>query len=180
MKNKFLTLAALMLVLGSCGNKADEKESASVTIDEETASGSANDYYVETDEDVADVEYGEIDGLDEDDAASAALSSAEIDDMLDGYEEFVDKYISLFKKASKGDLSAIADCEAYLESGETLSLKVQSISSLMNAAQMKRYTEITAKMGKAASEISFDAIDAVSDITSQAGEYMDVLNNLSF
>lgn len=77
-------------------------------------------------------------------------SSTDWDDVLDEYQEYVDKYISLMKKASNGDLSAMTEYVTFMEKAEKLSDKLDKAESEMTSAQLKRYVEITQKMTNAA------------------------------
>lgn len=75
------------------------------------------------------------------------------DDLLDSYEQFVDQYISLVKKASKGDVTAIAEYPSVMEKATEFAEKMKGAQSDMSSAQWARYMEITNKMSKAALEL---------------------------
>lgn len=75
------------------------------------------------------------------------------DDLLDSYEQFVDQYISLVKKASKGDVTAIAEYPSVMEKATELAEKMKGAQSDMSSSQWARYMEITNKMSKAALEL---------------------------
>ena len=87
---------------------------------------------------------------DENDEVIVSTSSTNWDEVLDDYEEYVDKYISLMKKASNGDLSAMTEYVTFMEKAEKLSDKLDKAESEMTSAQLKRYVEITQKMTNAA------------------------------
>ena len=177
MKIKFLTIAAMVaFAMTSCGGKsekaADDAEDAygeSATEQVENVSG------MDSDDIVADETVTDDTTVDEE--SEKTVSKSDVDAMLNEYERFVDKYISLLKKASKGDVSAMADYASYMESAESLSEKIDKCSGEMNAAQMKRYTEITNKMAKAASEMSGDA---GVDMDAAMEQYMDALEGMKF
>lgn len=75
------------------------------------------------------------------------------DNLLDSYEQFVDQYISLVKKASKGDVTAIAEYPSVMEKATEFAEKMKGAQSDMSSSQWARYMEITNKMSKAALEL---------------------------
>lgn len=183
MKIKFLTIAAMVaFAMTSCGGKsekaADNAEDAygeSATEQTENVSDPYADDVIADDVVVDDeVMFENIPG---DGEAEKVASKSDVDAMLNEYERFVDKYISLLKKASKGDMSAMADYASYMESAQSLGEKIDKCAGEMNAAQIKRYTEITNKMAKAASEM---AGDAGVDMDAAMDQYMDALEGMNF
>lgn len=82
----------------------------------------------------------------------ADTSSEDWDAMLDSYEECVDKYIALLKKASAGDMTALTEYPALLSKAQEFGDKMESAKGSMSASQVARYTKITAKMLKVAQE----------------------------
>ena len=89
---------------------------------------------------------------DEDQADSSSASSQDWDAMLDSYEEYVDKYISLMKKASKGDMTALAEYPALMSKAQEFCDKMENSKGSMSASQWARYSKISSKMLKAAQE----------------------------
>lgn len=71
------------------------------------------------------------------------------DSVLDEYEKLIDKYISLYKKAQNGDISAMSDYVGVLESAEKLQTKLEKAESELTTAQMSRLTKIVTKMTNA-------------------------------
>ena len=91
---------------------------------------------------------------DEDIAVSSSSSSSQDwDAMLDSYEEYVDNYISLLKKAANGDKSAMAEYPALMKKAQEFSNKMKNAQGSMSASQLARYTKISTKMLKAAQEM---------------------------
>ena len=89
-------------------------------------------------------------------SANETISNTETpdwDDLLDSYEQFVDQYISLVKKASKGDVTAIAEYPSVMEKATEFAEKMKGAQSDMSSSQWARYMEITNKMSKAALEL---------------------------
>jgi hypothetical protein len=74
------------------------------------------------------------------------------DEMLDDYEEYVDEYIKLLKKANNGDASAISEYSSMMNKAKDLQqsmVKAQNNNEL-NASQIKRMMKIQTKMANAA------------------------------
>ena len=78
--------------------------------------------------------------------------SEDWDAMLDSYEEYVDKYISLLKKASNGDMTAMAEYAGLMQKAQELSDKMDGAQGDMSASKWARYVKITTKMTTAAQE----------------------------
>jgi len=102
-----------------------------------------------SDDDVASI-------LDEsdDDIISTSSGSEDWDDLLQSYEQYVDKYISYLKKASKGDMTALSEYPALMQKAQEFSDKMKNAQSNMSASQWSRYIKITNKMTKAAQEMN--------------------------
>lgn len=100
----------------------------------------------ENDEVVSVVSLEDLDDDDGDDDYGSSSSSNDYDAMLDSYEKYVDKYVSIMKKAAAGDMTALAEYPALLEKAEEFSSKMSKAEGNMTAAQWARYTKITHKM----------------------------------
>lgn len=111
----------------------EEEEPIEVTTTE-------NDATDDTDSAIEDVEKEET---------STSSSSNDFDEVLDSYEEYVDKYISYMKKAQNGDMSALAEYPALLKKAQELNKKIENSKGEMTTAQITRYTQITTKMASA-------------------------------
>ncbi len=77
-------------------------------------------------------------------------SSDDWDSVLDDYEEYVDSYIRLFKKAQNGDLSAMSEYASMLDKANSLSNKLEKAEDSMTSKQLARYEKITLKMASVA------------------------------
>ena len=86
-------------------------------------------------------------------AESSSSSSEDWDAALDSYEKYVDKYIALLKKASKGDMTAMAEYPALLQQAEEFGDKLSGAKGNLTASQAARYSKIQMKMLKAAQEM---------------------------
>ena len=84
--------------------------------------------------------------------SSSSTSSKDWDSMLDSYEEYVDKYIVLAKKAAKGDMTAMAEYAGLMQKAQELSDKMDGAQGDMSASKWARYVKITTKMTTAAQE----------------------------
>ena len=76
-----------------------------------------------------------------------------IDEYLKSYEEYVDQYIKLMKKAKDGDVSAMTEYAEYMEKATDLSEKMEKAESEMSSAQMAKFLKIQAKLTQAASSM---------------------------
>lgn len=85
--------------------------------------------------------------------SSSSTSSADWDSMLNSYEQYVNKYIALVKKASNGDMTAMAEYAGLMQKAQELSDKMNGAQGEMSASQWARYMKITTKMTKAAQEM---------------------------
>ena len=87
---------------------------------------------------------------DEDIADSSSASSQDWDAMLDSYEEYVDKCISIAKKMAEGDMTAMTEYPALMSKAQEFCDKMENAKGSMSASQLARYTKLTEKMLKAA------------------------------
>lgn len=76
--------------------------------------------------------------------------SEDWDAVLDSYDSYVTKYVSLAKKAANGDITAISEYASLLESAQELSEKLNAAKSELSSSQLSRYMKITQKMTDAA------------------------------
>ena len=80
----------------------------------------------------------------------SSAGSANLDELLNSYEQYVDKYIALLKKANKGDSSALSEYLSFLEQAQELSEQLSDAEDELTPEQMKRYLRTTNKMAQAA------------------------------
>lgn len=90
---------------------------------------------------------------DDTDSYSSSSGSEDWDSLLDSYEQYVDKFISLMKKASKGDLTALSEYPALMEKAQEISEKLRAAKGSMSSSQWSRYMKILSKMTEAASNM---------------------------
>jgi hypothetical protein len=87
---------------------------------------------------------------DEASVSSDDSSIGDVDAALDEYEQYVNKYIRMMKKASKGDPTAIAEYAEMLQSAQNFQEKLDNAKEDFTSAQMARLVKIEAKLMKAA------------------------------
>lgn len=81
---------------------------------------------------------------------SVTIASGEDwDKILDEYEKYCDKTVTLVKKAQAGDMSAMTEYASLLESAESLQKKLENAGSELSAAQSARLNKIVTKMANA-------------------------------
>lgn len=80
---------------------------------------------------------------------SSSSSDEDWDVILDEYEEYVDDYVALYKKAMNGDMDALSEYAEVLKDAQDLSNKLSKAKGSMSSSQVARYTKITNKMANA-------------------------------
>ena len=110
----------------------------------------SNDYDNDDDNDDFDSEDSDDD---DDDYGKSSSSSEDWNAVLNSYEKYVNNYISLAKKASQGDMAALAEYTSLLNKAQDLSNKLQKAKGQMTSSQVARYNKISMKLAKAAKEI---------------------------
>lgn len=149
---KIFAWAFIAICFASCGSKSNSNDSVELdSINTEEISNTID----EAADEVEDLFSSESSTTDEEDsyASSSDSNSEDWDEYLDSYEKYVDRYISLIKKAQSGDMSALAQYPALLESAQELCDKLNNAKDDMSASQLSRYTKITNKLTKAAANM---------------------------
>lgn len=140
----FLGVFAVVLALVSCGNSKTEREDSSNAALEMLDDAASQTEQV-LDDASAETSY------DEEEPASS--DGEDWDSLLDSYEEYVDMYISLLKKASAGDLSAVSEYADYLNKAQEFSKKLENSTDEMSVSQVARLNKITQKMLQAVQDM---------------------------
>lgn len=141
----FLGVFAVVLALVSCGNSKTEREDSS-----NAALEMLDDAALQT-EQVMDDASAETSYSEEE---SESSDGEDWDSLLDSYEEYVDMYISLLKKASAGDLSAVSEYTSYMSKAQEVSQKMADATSKLSPAQLSRFNKINQKMLQAAQNMN--------------------------
>ena len=82
-------------------------------------------------------------------ARTEIVAGDDWDKVLNEYEKYVDQYIKTYKKAMKGDMTAMSEYVKLAEKAQKLAEQLEDAEDDMSAAQLKRYAKITEKMTKA-------------------------------
>lgn len=141
----FLGVFAVVLALVSCGNSKTEREDSSNAALEMLDDAASQTEQV-MDDASAETSYSEEE--------SESSDGEDWDSLLDSYEEYVDMYISLLKKASAGDLSAVSEYTSYMSKAQEVSQKMADATSKLSPAQLSRFNKITQKMLQAVQEMN--------------------------
>lgn len=83
---------------------------------------------------------------------NSSSSSEDYDAVLDEYEEYTNKLLSMLKKVEAGDMSAYADYMGLVESMTSLDKKLANAKKEMTTAQVARFLRIQTKYLKALSK----------------------------
>ena len=81
-------------------------------------------------------------------------SSGDFDDLLDSFESFCNDYISLLRKASNGDMTALSEYPAVMKNAQDLSEKLEQAQGSATAEQWDRFLKIQRKFLNAASDMN--------------------------
>lgn len=141
----FLGVFAVVLALVSCGNSKTEREDSSNAALEMLDDAASQTEQV-MDDASAETSYSEEE--------SESSDGEDWDSLLDSYEEYVDMYISLLKKASAGDLSAVSEYTSYMSKAQEVSQKMADATSKLSPAQLSRFNKINQKMLQAAKNMN--------------------------
>lgn len=141
----FLGVFAVVLALVSCGNSKTEREDSSNAALEMLDDAASQTEQV-MDDASAETSYNEEE--------SESSDGEDWDSLLDSYEEYVDMYISLLKKASSGDLSAVSEYTSYMSKAQEVSQKMADATSKLSPAQLNRFNKINQKMLQAAQNMN--------------------------
>ena len=138
---KYFVMALFAVAIVSCGGKKNSSDENSTSDSVEPVSTS----------DVSDLNVSD-DSEDENETSLSASSSdsEDFDAVLESYEEYVDQYIVLMKKAAKGDMSAMSEYPTLMEKAQELGEKMENAKGDMSASQLAKYQKITMKMAEAA------------------------------
>lgn len=144
---KFLAVAFVALMAASCGgSKGGDTSSEDIENTDSSAYMSEyDDSSYDAAESIADESATEETSMDESESEDG---TEDWDALLDSYEDFVDEYIALMKKAQQGDMSAVSEYGTYMEKAQELGDKMSKAQGQMSAAQWARYSKILQKMTK--------------------------------
>jgi len=98
-------------------------------------------------------------------ATSSSAGDKSWDALLVSYEKYIDQYITLFKKANAGDISAMSEYPSMMAKANDLQEKLINASDDMSIAQMNKFTKLQTKMLNAIGEMSTDLDAGLDDMT---------------
>ena len=130
---------AAVALLASCGSKSQNEETTAPVVDEET-------YVVDT---IATAPAMDADG----EMGAASTSGTDWDAILDEYEEYMKKTMSIAKKVQSGDMNAAAEYASLMEKAESLSSKLEKANDELTPAQVKRLNKIATKYASDAASL---------------------------
>ena len=85
-------------------------------------------------------------------SSEANSGSKDWDKLLDYYESYTNKFISLLKKSMAGDMSAMSEYPALMEKATEFENELQNAGDNLTEKQMARFIEIQTKLIESASE----------------------------
>ena len=121
-------LDSLAIKLGIKEEKEDDSSSSITSGTEDAASEDASSESVE------------------EASAESVSDSKDWDAVLDSYEEYVNSYVRLMKKAQDGDMEALSEYADMLEKAERISSQLEDAGGELSSSQMARYQRILRKM----------------------------------
>lgn len=86
-------------------------------------------------------------------SSSSEISAGSLDEALDQYEEFVDSYVKLLKKAAEGDEGAVSEYMEMLQKAEGVAEQLSKAEKEMTTEQLNRLMKIQTKLTQAAQEL---------------------------
>lgn len=86
----------------------------------------------------------------EEDYSSSDGGSENWDEVLTSYENYIDQYIKLMKKAKNGDASAMTEYAEMMEKATDLSEKMENAGDELSTEQMAKFVKLQSKLANAA------------------------------
>lgn len=150
-----LGVFAIILTCISCGRTKSVSGENSLSTTESSIEMSDDMSSTEQESPLSDSYINEsFSGESEDSVFDESNENEDWDALLDSYEDYVDSYISLLKKANAGDLSALSEYPNFFQKAQELGEKMSNASSDLSASQLNRYNRINQKMLNAAQEMN--------------------------
>lgn len=89
----------------------------------------------------------------DDEETSESTDGTNYDELLTAYERYYNKYISILKKASKGDMTSMQEAAELMQEANNIGEKMANAKGEMSVAQWARFQKIQLKLIKAAQEL---------------------------
>jgi len=87
------------------------------------------------------------------DESISSSDSENWDEVLKSYEEYIDQYIKLLRKANKGDASALTEYPAMMEKATDLAGKLENAGNDLTPTQASKFAKLQLKLTNAAMEL---------------------------
>ena len=87
------------------------------------------------------------------DESVSSSGSEDWDEVLKSYEEYIDQYIKLLKKANKGDASALSEYPAMMEKATDLASKLENAGNDLTPTQASKFAKLQLKLTNAVMEL---------------------------
>jgi hypothetical protein len=87
------------------------------------------------------------------DESVSSSGSEDWDDILKSYEDYIDQYIKLLKKANNGDASALSEYPAMMEKATDLAGKLENAGNDLTPTQASKFAKLQVKLANAAMEL---------------------------
>lgn len=144
-KQKFIIVVGIAaMTLASCGG-ATEKKTSDEESNDKTEISNEEEIKISSDEE-------EIEDSEQEVVSEETSSSDEWNEVLDGYESYVDDYVAIIKKqrTDPSDMSLMTEYQALMLKGTDWATKMSELSSDFGSEQISRMLEIQMKLSKAA------------------------------
>lgn len=112
-----------------------------------------NDEEIASEENSEESEENSEETVSESNEENTTSASVDVDELLDEYENYVDKYVSLAKKIANGDLTVMGEYTSYMQQAQKLMEKLDAVNGEISSSQLVRYNEINMKMANAAANM---------------------------
>ena len=166
--NKSIVFAVILIsaIHISCGGNSDHKDKAQLADETELTSKSLASDIAEISDDtertVASLNSENDHDADEESdsaeeetvkTASSSKGSENWDALLKSYEDYIDHYVVLMKKAKNGDLNAIAQYAEYMQKATDLQEKIEDAQGDLSISQSAKFLKLQSKLLKTITEI---------------------------
>lgn len=99
------------------------------------------------------VSYGSDSSQIDDSDDTDSVSDEDWDEVLDSYENYINQYIKLMKKAQAGDMDAMVEYAEMMENATDLSEKMSNAGNNLSTSQMSRFLKLQTKLANAAANL---------------------------
>lgn len=83
----------------------------------------------------------------------SSSNSKDWDEILESYEEYIDKYIALLKKTQNGDMDAMTEYAEMMEKATDLAEKLEDADDELSTTQASKFLKLQTKLANAAMEM---------------------------